>query len=206
MLYKTYTNDSNLIKCFSRNINDKCNEGIAMKNINNLKKIREIYGTTQEEIAKVAGVTRSTVSQWETDSIKTTNTKLEKLSLFYGIGSEYFYEEEVDDTARGMAIDSYNRENEIVQASKEHRNKADEFAKMLEGTTFIQARGKFIFAMKMLLVTADYGELEDLKVAYQITEKTAQRLKAFMVIREQEEEKSKNDQATLFDSLDTYSE
>lgn len=178
-----------------------------MKNINNMKKIREIYGTTQEEIAKVAGVTRSTVSQWETGSIKATNTKLEKLSLFYGIGPEYFYEEEMDDTAKGMVIDSSNKEKEIAQASKEHRNKADEFAKMLEGTTFIQARGKFMFAMKMLLATADYGELEDLKVAYQITEKMAQRLKAFIEIREQEEEeKSKNDQATLFDLLDTYSE
>ena len=33
-----------------------------MTNYNNMKKIREIYGATQEEIAKVAGVNRSTVS------------------------------------------------------------------------------------------------------------------------------------------------
>ncbi len=49
-----------------------------MTNYNNMKKIREIYGATQEEIAKVAGVNRSTVSQWETGSMKASSSKLEK--------------------------------------------------------------------------------------------------------------------------------
>ena len=78
-----------------------------MTNYNNMKKIREIYGATQEEIAKVAGVNRSTVSQWETGSMKASSSKLEKLSIFYGIGPECFYElPDIDDIRKNMLIES----------------------------------------------------------------------------------------------------
>ena len=179
-----------------------------MENFNNMKKIREIYGATQDEIAKVAGVNRSTVSQWETGAIKASNTKLEKLSLFYGIGPESFYElSEIDETRRDMLIASAQKAKEVEAATEAKRNKADEFKQILESVTFTEARGRFMFAMKLLLATADSAELEDLKVAYQITRKMAKRLDAFIHIREEEEKaKKENNEETLFDILDSFSE
>lgn len=177
-----------------------------MANFNNMKKIREIYGATQDEVAKVAGVNRSTVSQWETGAIKASNTKLEKLSLFYGIGPESFYElPEVDETRREMLISSAKKEKEVKAASEDGRNKADEFKQMLENVTFKEARSRFMFSMKLLLATADSGKLEELKVAYQITQKMARRLDAFINIREEEERaKMENNEDTLFDILDSF--
>lgn len=182
--------------------------GIVMENFNNFRKIREIYGATQDEVAKVAGVNRSTVSQWENGAIKASNTKLEKLSLFYGIGPESFYElPEIDQTRREMLVASAQKAKEVEAASETKRNKADEFKQMLESVTFEEARNRFMFSMKMLLATADNGELEDLKVAFQITQKMAKRLEAFIHIREEEERaKKENNEETLFDILDSFTE
>lgn len=179
-----------------------------MENFNNFKKIREIYGATQDEIAKVAGVNRSTVSQWETGAIKASNTKLEKLSLFYGIGPESFYElPDVDETRREILISTSQRAKQIEEESEMKRNKADEFKQMLESLTFTEAMNRFMFSMKLLLATADSGELNDLKLSYQITEKMAKRLDAFIRIREEEERaKTENNEETLFDILDSLSE
>ena len=179
-----------------------------MENFNNFRKIREIYGATQDEVAKVAGVNRSTVSQWENGAIKASNTKLEKLSLFYGIGPESFYElPKIDQTRREMLVASAQKAKEVEAASETKRNKADEFKQMLESVTFEEARNRFMFSMKMLLATADNGELEDLKVAFQITQKMAKRLEAFINIREEEERaKKENNEETLFDILDSFTE
>ncbi len=159
-----------------------------MENFNNMRRIREIYGATQDEIAKVAGVNRSTVSQWENGAIRASNTKLEKLSLFYGIGPESFYElPDVDETRRDILVATAQKAKEIESASESKRNKVDEFTHMLESITFEDARSRFMFSMKLLLATADDGKLEDLEVAYQITQKMAKRLKAFIDIRAEEE-------------------
>ena len=163
-----------------------------MKEYNNMKRIREIYGATQEEIAKVAGVNRSTVAQWESGAITASNTKLEKLSLFYGLGPECFYDiPEIDEQRRNMLVDSARKAREIEIASENRRNKADEFNQLLESISFIEARNRFMFSMKLLLATADDGELEDLKVAHQITKKMEKRLDAFIRIREEEEKAKK---------------
>lgn len=176
-----------------------------MNDYNNMKKIREIYGATQEEIAKIAGVNRSTVSQWETGALKASNSKLEKLSIFYGIGPECFYElPDIDNIRREMLIDSARREKEIKEASENKRNKADEFARMLESLSFNEARSKFMISMKLLLSTADDGKLDDLELAYEINQKMAKRLKAIIDIRREEEKaKKENNEDTLYDLFDS---
>lgn len=51
-----------------------------MKNI--LKKIREEAGMSQEELSKISGVSRTTISELENDKTEViTNTTLEKLSI-----------------------------------------------------------------------------------------------------------------------------
>ncbi len=179
-----------------------------MAEYNNMKRIREIYGATQEEIAKVAGVTRTTVSQWENGSIKASNTKLEKLSIFYGIGPECFYElPEIDEIRKKLLIETAQKAKSIQESSENKRNKVEEFSKMLETLSFNEARSRFMFAMKVLLATADSAKLDDLKVAYDIDKKMSKRLAAVIRIREEEEKaKKENNEDTLFDLLDSFSE
>lgn len=178
-----------------------------MEQINNMKKIREIYGATQEDIAKVAGVNRSTVSQWETGATKASNSKLEKLSIFYGIGPECFYEiKELDDVRCKMLTDTANKERAIKE-SYNKRDKADELAEMLEKMPFKKVMSRYMFAMKMLLATADHGELDDLKIAFEINQKMGKRLEAIIKIREEEEAaKKEHNEDTLFDLLDSFNE
>lgn len=177
-----------------------------MITINNIKKIREIYGATQEEIAKVAGVNRSTVSQWETGATKASNSKLEKLSIYYGIGPECFYEiESLDDIRCKMLRDNADKEKRIKEESKSHRDKADELAQILENMPYKKVMSRYMFAMKLLLATSDHGELDDLKTAYEINQKMGKRLEAMIKIREEEEKaKKENDEETLYDLLDTF--
>ena len=179
-----------------------------MTNYNNMKKILEIYGATQEEIAKVAGVNRSTVSQWETGSMKASSSKLEKLSIFYGIGPECFYElPDIDDIRKNMLIESAKKEKEFRASSENKRNKVDEFAKMLQSLSFNEARARFMLAMKLLLSTADDGKLDELELAYEINQKMAKRLEAIISIRKDEEKaKKEKNEDTLYDLLDSFSE
>lgn len=65
-------------------------EGETMAEINNLRQIREIYGATQEQVAKAIAVNRVTVANWEAGNSIASSANREKLSLYYGIGPEYF--------------------------------------------------------------------------------------------------------------------
>ncbi len=170
-----------------------------MSNYNNMKEIREIYGATQEDIARIAGVNRSTISQWETGATKASNSKLEKLSIFYGIGPECFYElSELDDIRKNMLVKSSIKEQEVKNSS--NRNKAVELSKILETLTFEESMSNFMQSMKIMLALADSGKLNDLKTAYEINQKMGIRLKAMIEIRDLEEQDSSK---TLFELLDS---
>lgn len=172
-----------------------------MEEINNLKRIREIYGATQEEIAQVADVNRSTVSQWENNASKASNTKLEKLSLYYGIGPEFFYEKELTKDAIELIAASASQEKEVIDQSNGERNKAHEFADMVSQISFNDVRSRFMFDMKLLLATADTAKLDDLITAEQIANKMLKRLEAIIKIREEEE--NDDDNKSLFELLES---
>lgn len=172
-----------------------------------MKKIREIYGATQEVIAKVTNVNRSTISQWETGATKASMAKLEKLSIFYGIGPECFYDIELDDVRCTMINETANQEKMLRKKSDNSRDKADELAVMLEKMPFKKVMSRYMFSMKMLLATSDHGELDDLKVAFAINQKMGKRLEAIIKIREEEEKAKKaNNEETLYDLLDFFIE
>lgn len=173
-----------------------------MSDYNNVKLIREIYGATQDSVARIAGVSRSTVSLWENGSAKASNSKLEKMSIYFGIGPEFFYDKELSEEAKQALIENSKREEEITKASDNKRNKVEELSSILEAVTFEEARSRFMFSMKMLLATADEGELDDLKTSVFICEKMLRRLKAVVEIREEEESyKKESNEETLFDLL-----
>ena len=174
-----------------------------MGNYNNIKKIRELYGSTQEEVAKAIGVNRATISQWESGVSKASNSNLEKLSLFFGVGPESFYELPDLDTDRKMLLINTSRHQlEVQEKSGNIRSKADEFNQMFNSISFKEARKNYMIAMKILLATADSGSLDELELAYKIDQKMSARLNAIIKLRKEEEnEKIENDQETLFDLI-----
>ena len=167
--------------------------------MNNLKQIRELYGATQEQIAQAINVNRVTVANWECGTSIASSSNQEKLSMYYGIAPEYFYEKELDEVAKKNVTATSARAQEIAQSSEGKRVKEQDFHKMFESVTFKQAIDQYMFSMKMLLATADSGELDKLKTAALINRKMGTRLEAIINLREQEE---KSGEPSLFDLIE----
>ncbi|NCB26703.1 MAG: XRE family transcriptional regulator [Bacteroidia bacterium] len=166
--------------------------------MNNLKQIREIYGATQEQIAEALAVNRVTVANWESGNSTASSGNREKLSIYYGIGPEYLYDKELDETARQLVIDTAAKAKSVAAQSGGKLSKEDDFHKMFESLTFPEAMSRYMFSMKMLLATADSGELEKLKTASLINKKMGERLDAIIKLREKE---AASDEPSLFDLL-----
>ena len=85
--------------------------------MNNLKQIRELYGATQEQIAQAINVNRVTVANWENGTSVASSSNQEKLSMYYNIGPEYFYEKELDEVAKKNVTDASARAHELTEKS-----------------------------------------------------------------------------------------
>lgn len=114
---------------------------------------------------------RVTVANWENGTSVASSSNQEKLSIYYGIGPEYFYEKELDEVAKKIVTDTSTRAQELTQNSQGKRVKEQDFHKIFESVTFKQAMAQYMFSMKMLLATADSGELDKLKQQPLSTEK-----------------------------------
>lgn len=172
--------------------------------MNNLKLIREIYGVTQDEISTAINVNRATISTWEnSDDKRASNANLEKLSLYYGIGPEYFYEQPLDETARGMLIESAKRQKELESKNDSHHNKAEEFHQLLSSISFDEAIQEYMIAMKLFLTTLDEGSLEQLETALVINKKMGKRLETEIEVKKKEQADNEESLSSLLDSLTT---
>ena len=158
-----------------------------MKSINNLRLIRETYGATQEQIARALSVNRVTVANWENGSSKPSSSNREKMSLYYGIGPDFFYERELTDDAKALIIDMANRERAIVAESNGAANKQDDFSVAFAKVSFDQMMEKYMITTKILLAKADDADLETLRTAVELHKKMGRRLEAYLKIREHEE-------------------
>lgn len=58
-----------------------------------LKYIRKLYGMSMEELAKKIGVSKQTVSKWESRKINITEENLEKISKLFCLDKEIFFKE-----------------------------------------------------------------------------------------------------------------
>ena len=170
--------------------------------MNNLKNIREIYGITQDEIARAINVNRATISNWENqEDKKASSSSLEKLSLFYGIGPEFFYDEPLNDTVRDMLVQNSIRQKKIEQNSKREHTKAEDFSNLFSSMSFDKAIQKYMMATKILLATADEGSLEKLETALKINKKMGSRLESIVNIRKKENANNEESLSDLIDSL-----
>ncbi len=154
--------------------------------INNIKIIREIYDATQSELATALNVSRATIAKWENDlNNKVSPSVLEKMSLFFGVGPESFYDKELDEKRKQIVVDNSKKAKEID--NKKLTKKEEQFKKMFSETTFDQAISRYMFSMKVLLALADEGKLEDLGIVCQVNKKMNARLEAIIKVKEQEE-------------------
>ena len=175
--------------------------------MNNLKRIRDLYGTTQAAVANAINVNRVTVANWENGSVKASGSNLEKLSLFYGIGPEFFYDKELDSVAEGIIVSTGTRQREIETQSDGKKSKVSDFSELLSKTSFTEAIRKYMFAMKVLLATSDDGDLSDLENALTINKKMGDRLEYLVKSRKDEErQKQIDNQPTLSDLINEYSD
>lgn len=154
--------------------------------MNNLKLIRELYGATQEQVATAINVNRVTVANWENNGSTASNSNQEKLSIYYGIGPEYFYKKELDDDARQLIALSSANAKKIAEESEGLRNKEEDFHKTFESFPFKEAMKRYMYATKMLLALADRGEIDKLETALKINEKLGARLESIIAIRREE--------------------
>lgn len=166
--------------------------------MNNFKQIRELYGATQEQIASAINVNRVTVANWESGNSVASSSNQEKLSIYYGIGPEYFYEKELDETAHQILRDTAARAREIVASSDGKKNKEEDFRHTFEELTFQEAMSRYMLSMKLLLATADSGELNKLRTASLINKKMGARLDAIINLREAEDA---SEEPSLFELL-----
>lgn len=155
--------------------------------MNNMKLIREIYGATQSDIAKIIGVSRVTLSKWENDTEnKVPDTILEKLSLFFGIGPESFYDVELDNRRKELILAAAIKAKEID--SKNETSKEERFRELFLNTTFDEAISRYMFAMKVLLALSEDGKVEDLKIVHRINEKMNKRLESIISLKEEDKD------------------
>ena len=119
--------------------------------INNLKQIREIYGATQEQIARALSVNRVTVANWESGSTVASSANREKMSMYYGIGPEFFYEQELTDQAKQMIRQTAEKEQTVVSESDGKKNKQEDFQRMFRRLTFDKVMQDYMITMKILM-------------------------------------------------------
>ena len=169
--------------------------------INNLKQIREIYGATQEQIARALSVTRVTVANWENGSTMASSTNREKMSMYYGIGPEYFYEQELTDEIKQMIRQTAEKEQAIVSQSNGRENKPEDFHELFKSLSFDSVMRDYMMTMKILLAKADDADLDTLRTALIINRKMGKRLAAIVSLREEEESNGDTPLVKLLDSI-----
>lgn len=167
--------------------------------VNNLKQIREIYGATQEQIARALSVNRVTVANWENSSTTASSANREKMSMYYGIGPEFFYEQELTDEIKQLIRRTAEREQDIVSQSNGKESKPEDFHDLFEALSFDRVMRDYMMTMKILLAKVDDADLDTLRTALTINRKMGKRLEAIIKLREEEEETG---EATLFDLME----
>lgn len=168
---------------------------------NNLRQIREIYGATQEQIARALSVNRVTVANWEAGSTVASNANREKMSIYYGIGPEFFYDQELSEKAKEQILRTAEKERENVRESSGQKNKQEDFERIFRDISFAKAMQNYMISMKILLSKVDDADLDTLRTALIINKKMGSRLAAIIRVREEEEKNGDTPLSELIGSI-----
>jgi len=159
--------------------------------MNNLKEIRELFGATQEDFAKLLQVSRVTISKIENDpDYKMSDAQKEKASLFYYIGPEYFYDKKLSNVAKEAIIKAGKK-------IKEHDNIShQDVVRGLLDISTSQAMHNYMLSVKILLAKSEDLTIEQLEDIVEVNNKLGIRLKTLL-----EAKKATNDNISLTQSL-----
>lgn len=155
--------------------------------MNNLKEIREIYGATQEQIASAINVNRVTVANWEAGKTAPSGSNRERLSLYYGIDAEFFFEEKLTDAIRKRIQITAQRAQTLAADSKGTQNKDEDFHNIFEKLQFPHLLKIYVFAAKIMMAKAEEADLQALKNAKDISDKLGKRLDMYISLLEEEQ-------------------
>ena len=147
-----------------------------MATINNLRLIRELYGATQEQVARALSVNRMTVANWENGNSVASAANREKLSMF-------IYDKALSEDAKKVILSAAKYSREVTDKDGDELSKEEVLSKAFESVTFSNALNQYIVAMKMMLATADQESITTLENALQIYEKMGNRLKLIVKLR-----------------------
>lgn len=81
----------------------------------NLKKIREKYGLSQEDISKEIGVERYQIADWEQGRSKPNYEQLKLLSNFFSKSINYLSDYQIDKNQNDKEIEEDLKFNEFIE-------------------------------------------------------------------------------------------
>jgi len=96
----------------------------------NIKKLREKYGLTQEELAKIAGVTNKAVSTWETGAKEPRMGAIERIANHFGIKKSNLIEDGgMDELDRVQTIAAHHDGEDWTEEELKEIERFKEFLK-----------------------------------------------------------------------------
>lgn len=149
--------------------------------MNNLKEIRDLFGYSQEEVAKALEVSRVAVSKWENGESRISQSNLEKLSLLFGISPEYVNEKPLD----SKAIERIKRTGKNIRERDTDENGSKHF-EIIKELTKIDVRNlirEYFFTTKLLLVKAEELSDNQLDDLVEVNKKLGNRLQKIQELR-----------------------
>lgn len=124
-----------------------------MKFNEKLYTLRKRAGYSQEEFAEIIGVSRQTVSKWETDFMKPETDKLIQISKLYNVSlDELLIDENNILSLTNETVESENREK-IVEIHIDAPNQTDKKGKSKKSKLFKVAIGLTIASFVGLILT-----------------------------------------------------
>lgn len=134
-----------------------------MKFNEKLYTLRKRAGYSQEEFAEIIGVSRQTVSKWETDFMKPETDKLIQISKLYNVSLDELLIDENDIVALdNMTVESENREKTVEihidapnQTDKKGKSKKSKIFKVAIGLTIASFVGLILTILISILLASD---------------------------------------------------
>jgi len=111
-------------------------------------KLRKLSGKSQEELGFDLGVTRQTISKWESDSMLPSIENLKSLSLILGVSVEFFLSEDSSIEVQIIANEEVLKNSTIASEKEEV---AVAFDKKTKITKFLLAFGMCLNSLAFLI-------------------------------------------------------
>ena len=102
----------------------------------NIKKLRDRYGLTQQDLADIAGVTNKAVSAWETGQKEPRMGAIEKIAKRFGLKKSNLIEE------GGMDIENIDAPGTIAAHFEGEDYTEEEIQEILEYAKYIKSKRK----------------------------------------------------------------